>query len=288
MYSAEINRSRPACLLLLIDQSFSMSEPWAGTDSSKAQELAKAVNRLLGNAVLLCSKGDGRIHDYFEVGVIGYGAEVKPVLHGSDAGRPLLPIGEVGNNPRRVDTVEAKVPDGAGGLVPVQRSLPVWIDPEHNGKTPMVQAFRAAGDTVVAWCSEHRNSFPPIVINITDGVSTDGDPADAARALCAAGTDDGPALLFNLHLSANPAQPSMLPSTSAGVPDENAARLFNISSELPSGMLEAASVNFAVQAGARGFTYNADATMVISFLDIGTRAVTPTGLKELTSGESSN
>ena len=66
-YSAQISRTNPACLLFLIDQSFSMSEPWAGTDSSKAHELAKAVNRLLGNATLLCSKGDGRIHDYFEV-----------------------------------------------------------------------------------------------------------------------------------------------------------------------------------------------------------------------------
>ncbi|WP_223838671.1 hypothetical protein [Saccharopolyspora pogona] len=125
MYSAEINRNQRACLLLLIDQSYSMSEPWAGTGKSKADQLALSVNNILGNAVLLCSKGDDRIFDYFEVGVIGYGSDVRPVLHGSDHGNPLLPIGEVARNPKRTDQLMQKIPDGVGGFLETTTVNPV-------------------------------------------------------------------------------------------------------------------------------------------------------------------
>ncbi|MEV6228060.1 vWA domain-containing protein [Saccharopolyspora shandongensis] len=289
VYSAEINRNRRACLLLLIDQSYSMSNKWAGADSSIAEELARAVNRLLGNAVMMCTKGGSKVHDYFEVGVIGYGLEVRPVLHGAGADRPLLPISELAENPRRLDTTLRKMPDGAGGIVEVPIKRPVWIDPQYNGKTPMVQAFEAADQVISKWCAEHRSSFPPIVINLTDGESTDGDPSSAADALRQNSTDDGATLVFNLHLSSNQWQQVVLPDTDAGLPDQFATRLFGMSSELPSAMLEGASAyGLPVSPGARGFMYNAEATRVIEFLDIGTRAVTPTGLKELTQGDSPN
>ncbi|MEU6129742.1 vWA domain-containing protein [Saccharopolyspora sp. NPDC047091] len=288
MYSAEINRNHRACLLLLIDQSFSMSEPWAGTESSKSHALAQAVNKLLGNATLLCSKGDERVNDYFEVGVLGYGADVASVLHGSNSARPLVPIGELARQPMRVDEILRKVPDGAGGIMQLPMKLPVWVDPSNNGKTPMVQALREADRITRAWCANNSSNFPPIVINITDGVSTDGDPTEAAESLRSTGTDDGRTLLFNLHLSANPVQISALPNTSSGLPDAHAVRLFEMTSELPSVLLEAASsIGYNVQPGSRGFLYNADATSMIEFLDIGTRAVTPTGLRELTSGKPS-
>lgn len=289
MYSAEINRNQPACLLLLIDQSFSMSEPWGGTGTSKADQLAMAVNRILGNAVLLCSKGDDRIFDYFEVGVLGYGADVGPALHGAGFDRPVLPINEVAQNPRRVDQVMRKIPDGAGGVVETQTNMPVWVDPSYNGKTPMVKGLQTAEEVVSTWCAKHPESFPPIVINITDGVSTDGDPSEPAAAIRQVSTDDGHALLFNLHISSLSAQQAALPNDLSGVPDDYATRLFEMSSALPPAMLEAASVvGYDVQPGARGFLYNAEAHTVIEFLDIGTRAVTPTGLKELTAGQESD
>lgn len=92
-------------------------------------------------------------------------------------------------------------------------------------------------------------------------------------------------LLFNLHLSADAREPVNFPSSSSSLPDSHASMLFSMSSELPASMAEAAiSLGYQVSPGARGFLYNAEATAVIEFLDIGTRAVTPTGLKELTAG----
>src|SRR6185369_18053159 len=79
-YSAEISRTRPACVLILVDQSGSMDEPFAGmSEKKKSEGVADAVNRLIQNLVLKCAKADG-VRDYFHVGVIGYGAKVHSCL----------------------------------------------------------------------------------------------------------------------------------------------------------------------------------------------------------------
>jgi hypothetical protein len=283
MYSAEINRSRPAALLLLIDQSMSMGSSWGGTGATKAQQLALAVNRILGNAVLLCCKGDERVYDYFEVGILGYGKGVQPILHGSTFERPMLPISELAHSPRRIDQVAKKMNDGAGGLAEVMMPIPIWVDPVAHGTTPMVEAMTCAEKFVSTWCADHSSSFPPIVINITDGESTDGDPRPAAGRLRELGTEDGATLLFNVHLTSGSRDAVAFPATASDLPGSNAAMLFEMSSVLPGSMATAAAaMGYGLKEGAKGFLYNADAAAMVEFLDIGTRAVTPTGLLELT------
>ncbi|WP_280483394.1 VWA domain-containing protein [Nocardia farcinica] len=284
-YSAEINRRRPALLMLLIDQSYSMEEAWAGTGASKAQALAEAVNTTLNNAIALCSKGTERIYDYFEVCALGYGVDVRLQLPGAAAHRPILTIGELGRGPKRVESRVGQTVDHTGRRVQVEKPFPVWIEPVAGGMTPMTGAFRAAEPIVAAWCADHPSSYPPLVVNITDGESTDGDPTVTAKRIAAIGTDDGASLIFNIHLSGTEQRSFSYPSTSAALPDSNADMLFGMSSPLPPAMFEAArGTGVQLDTGARGFLYNADATSVFDFLDLGTRAVTPTGLKELTSG----
>src|SRR5689334_19987210 len=102
-YSAEISRTNPTSLLFLIDQSSSMDGPFAGQPGKKKSDgVADAINRLLQNLVLRCAKSTG-IRDYFHVGVIGYGTDVKPILVGTSVGRPLLPISAIANAPLRVE-----------------------------------------------------------------------------------------------------------------------------------------------------------------------------------------
>src|ERR671931_547387 len=61
--------------------------------------------------------------------------------------------------------------------------------------TPMSSAFKMAAEIVQRWVAEHPKGFPPIVINITDGEATDGDPVPEAKALCSLGSDDGATLV---------------------------------------------------------------------------------------------
>lgn len=273
-YSVEISRANPTCFVFLLDQSTSMTDPIAAGEAPKrkADAVADALNRLLFELSLKCAKEEG-VRDYFHVAVLGYGARVGSAFGGELAGRDLVPLSQVADNPLRVEERAKKVPDGAGGLVETTARFPVWVDPVANGGTPMSHALREAVALVERWVSERPGCFPPIVINLTDGESTDGDPSEPASRLRALATADGPVLLFNLHVSGGQTAPVVFPSAEESLTDEFARMLFTMSSPLPPHMVAyATSQGIATSEGSRGFVFNADITSVVQFLDIGTRA----------------
>jgi hypothetical protein len=249
-----------------------MSDPWGEeAGRKKADELAVIINRLLQNLVIKCAKAEG-VRDYYHIGVIGYGARVGPAFSGPLAGKELVPISEVANFPARVEERTKKVDDGAGGLVDQTVKFPVWFDPVANGGTPMCQALMKAHSIVQNWLNQHPDCFPPIVINITDGESTDGDPGIPAKSLGHLTSSDGSVLLFNLHLSSRKASPIEFPDSENSLPDEYARLLFGMSGKLPEYMRNIAQQEgFNVSDNTRGFVFNADIVSVIRFLDIGTR-----------------
>jgi hypothetical protein len=271
-YRAEISRANPTCFLFLIDQSTSMADPFGGQSGlTKADGVSDAINRLLQNLVIKCSKPEG-VRDYFHVGVIGYGRDVAPALGGDLAGRPLSPISEVERHPLRIEERVRKVPDGAGGLVDQVTKFPVWFEPVANGRTPMCRALEMAWQVVGEFVANAPACHPPIVLNITDGEANDGDPEPVAAQVLALESSDGKALLFNAHLSSRPDRAIEFADREDGLPDEHARRLFRMSSTLPPKLREAARVEgFQVGDESRGFVFNADLVSVIRFLDIGTR-----------------
>lgn len=274
-FTAEISRVNPSCFLFMIDQSGSMSDSFGGSDSgtSKADELASAINRLLANLIIKCSR-DNEVRRYFQVGVIGYGgAGVAPALGGNLTGIDLVGIDEVYENPSRVEDRKKKVSDGAGGLVDTMTKFPVWLDAVANDGTPMCQAFSYVLPILGNWTTDHPGSFPPVVIHITDGESTDGDPSELADSLRQIHTEDGNLLLLNLHLSSRRAPTIHFPSNAETLPDDYSKRLFQMSSHLPDYMVnEARNSGYSIEEGARGFVFNAGIEDVISFLEIGTKA----------------
>jgi hypothetical protein len=271
-YTAQISRTNPTALIFLLDQSSSMLEPFGGQpEKRKADGVADALNRLLQNLVLKCAKADG-IRDFFHVGMISYGGRVASAYGGALAGKDVIPISQLANNPLRVEVRMRQVDDGAGGLVEEQFKFPVWFEARPTGRTPMCEALRKAKDLMQAFLAAHPNCYPPILINITDGQPTDGDPRDVARDLRALASTDGNVQFFNAHLSDKRDRPIEFPQEEAGLPDEYAKLLFRMSSELPPKLVEAAKASrFPVGPQSRGFVFNADLVAVIRFLDIGTR-----------------
>lgn len=278
-YAAEISRTNPTCFLFMIDQSGSMGDTWGGEPGiKKADQVASIVNRLLSDIVLKCSKDDG-IRNYFEVGVVGYGARVGSAYGGSLAGRMLVPIADLGDAPVRVDRRKRKESDGAGGVYEREVPFPIWFDPVANGGTPMRQAFTTVIGTLGEWVKQHPNSHPPIIFNVTDGESTDGNPSDLADRLMNLGTSDGNALLFNIHVSSQRAAEVTFPSSPTALVDDYARLLFGMSSALTGEMRSKLnSEGYTLDPGARGFLFNADSVAVVNFLDIGTR---PANISEL-------
>jgi hypothetical protein len=270
-YSAEISRANPTCFLFLIDQSKSMAGPLGGQGKSKADAVADSINRLLYTLVLRCVWGQS-VLDRFHVGVIGYGRTVVAALGGPLAGRELAPISEVARHPLRVEQRVQQVDDGQGGTAEQQVRFPVWFEPRADGKTPMTGALDLASQVLVNFLVDNPDCHPPLVLNLTDGEASDGDPEPAAGRLRQLSSTDGNLLLFNAHLSSKPAAPLEFPDGEAKLPDEAARRLYRMSSRLPPPMLgPARQAGLSVGLDTRGFVFNADLASVVRFLDIGTR-----------------
>lgn len=273
-YQAEISRDNPSCFLFLIDQSASMEDEISlGEEVQQlASGVADSINRWLQELSIKCAKSEG-IRDYYNVGVIGYGKDVGPSFVGPIADRELIPISEIADNPARLDERTKKISDGAGGLLEQSVRIPVWFDPVSEGGTPMCRAATEARRVLGDWIAAHPDSFPPIVIHITDGESTDGNPTDHLNTLTSLSTSDGNVMLFNIHLSANPnATPVSFSDSPDDLPDAYSKMLFETSSPLTPAMRGLAKEHgFETSDSSRCFVLNADLVLLVQAIDIGTR-----------------
>ena len=162
--------------------------------------------------------------------------------------------------------------DSAGGTIEVAKLFPVWLQPYAEYGTPMCEALNCASQALENWVGEFPDSFPPIVINVSDGNATDGDPEQLAQRIMDLQTSNGNALMFNVHLSDVATMPIQFPDNEEGLPDELAVRLFHMSSILPEASRSlAASLDLTMSEHSRGFVFNAYMTSLVQFLDIGTR-----------------
>ncbi len=283
MYQQQVDRSNPGCILFLVDHSFSMTDSFAGSPRSKCDAVATAINRFISELITMCEKGEEKPRHYFDVGVIGYTTDKKaipiigPALGGALAGRDLVSIVELYDNPLDMEERERDQDDGAGGLIKVKFTMPIWYrkpSPDMMAGTPMCGVFQYVKPILEYWCSSHPNSFPPIVINITDGESTDGDPEPAAADLRGVSTSDGNVLLYNCHLSSSEAEGVFLPDSESQLPDEFSRMLFRMSSPLTQKQRELAEVkNLRATVNSRGMAFNADGTKMLQLISVGTVAV---------------
>lgn len=273
-YAQRVDRSTPSCMIFLVDQSASMSEPMAGSQSTKSVVVAEQLNSTVMELIQRCSKSHTELpRRYFAVAIIGYctNSTGTPTV-----GTALNIPGQVGSlawstdlaqHPLRIEDRTRQTADGQ-----LTYKMPIWVEPKAIGGTPMCAAFNQAGQIAHAWIEDYPESFPPIVINLTDGEATDGDPTEWATRIQSLASDDGNVLLFNVMLGSRlRGDPQLFPSNRKDLKGRYARELFDMSSELPPVMLEAARrQGNPVQPGARGMSMNADFRSVVSFLSVGT------------------
>jgi hypothetical protein len=275
MYEQRISRKHPGCIIFLLDRSDSMKRPWEG-NRTLAEGAAQALNDVLRELCIEGRKERGIVYHYFDIGIFGYGLRpiaggegVESAFGGNLTGYALAPLPELNDNPVAVREVPSIDLSGSTVLAPV------WVEPIYGFRTPMCEAMSVAGQYAFDWARSNPDSFPPIIINITDGFVTD-DPFDGAslgdwaQRLTTIETKDGHALLFNIFLSPDEGPQRMLPTTDSGLPAPG-PQLFQISSALPQPMIvNAGGAGIPVEAGARGFAFNANLRMLSDFLKIGT------------------
>lgn len=275
-YSSRVSSKNPACVVILVDQSISMRGLAVRSKKTKAEVVAECTNNLIEELVLSSTKGFGEPKPYFDLAVIGYGfsttTPLLSLLPGTDLQRPFRSIDEVNKS--------AEVLDGQ----------PTWIKSHANGTTPMCGAFSVACELIEGWAKVHSSSHPPVVINVTDGIPTDGNPKPEVDHLESISTDDGCALVFNAHIAGVDEKKSMkekitlisdidedrfakvlYPSSDADLKDDKARFLFGLSSMLPDVIIARASeLNMDLSPGARAFVYNGGVDDLVRLFKLGT------------------
>lgn len=270
-YEAEISRRSPTSLLFLLDQSTSMGHP-ISEGVSKAAFVADVLNRTFFTIISTGTKVDG-VRDYFFFSVIVYsGLDARPGLALMSASDRFVPASRLAACPIRVETRKRKVEGASGNLISQDVKFPIWFEPVSRGKTSMCAGLRVTKSLVQEWCERYPGSYPPTVLHVTDGHSTDGDPEPIADEIRQLRNRDGAALLFNLHVDVGPGEGIVFPSAEARLKDKYAKKLFRMSSELPPRLLAAASQRgYSLGVGARGFMFNASLESIVDFFDLGTR-----------------
>jgi hypothetical protein len=270
-YKKEITREYPHAMLLLVDQSGSMSGAWSG-GGPKHIEVARILNKVIREIVIKCTRPEG-VRDYVFLSVLGYGGEradeVRPLLPGTTLSNPFLSTSRA-NDLAQVEEVIA--PSGR------RTRIPRWIDPAADGRTPMCAALKVARDAVSSWVSEHPRSFPPIVMNLSDGESTDGSPIELSREISELRTSDGATLLFNACIasSGTPGEVLSYPSDLPAMATPHVRDMFEASSVVPEALRTLAQrFEVSIPVGGRGFVFNATIDDTIRLLNVGTPVATP-------------
>lgn len=255
-YRSPVSRANPTLVLFLLDMSGSMEETFKGR-ITKAEFLAHSVDQTLEELVVRCRKADG-VRDYFHVGCWGFGdGRVWSLLPLEEK---TLIISKLAQSPRSIQRDEAGLPH------------PSWVLPKAEGNTPLRAAFREACLLVGEWCDRHFDSYPPTVILITDGKSTDGTPEEEARILKQLHTSDGETLLFCLHIATQSEGEILFPAQVPDGIDAEGKFLFEISSPMPLHIRQQAlRLGYTIEEGSRFFAYGAGPERVSHFFELGTR-----------------
>lgn len=244
-----------------------MGNEWRGTGQTLAYGSAKAVNSVLAEVAARCKKGE-EISPRVRVGLFGYSEpnQIPKVDWASANTSPeadgLMCISTIG-------TVNDEVYDAAE-----EKFIPWVVHEDFGGGTPMMLAFHEVLGVAEAFAQNHPTSFPPIIINVTDGMPTDMDTQDIpneVHPLSSIATADGQALICNVHLSETQEAPAFLPASEDALPDEYSKNLFRASSVVPEAMANVGRERIKgieIPENARLFAYNADPTLLVQLLTL--------------------
>ena len=282
-YCSEINRKRPTAFIIMIDQSTSMrfeKIAYKGSLQTYAYIVADMVNSFLNELIYRCTKSEG-VRDYFDICVIGYGGksavESNILWEGNLAGKDWVKISELKENAQfEKRTVENSI---RGKIKTQDVVIPYWFKPVANYKTPMGHAFEKAHELINSWTVKNKDSYPPVVINITDGFQTDysnTEILEVAQKIQALNTHDGNVLVLNSHIAKSGTSQFFPYDVDLLGQNKNSELLFKMSSIMPETFNKAISAHRGdteILERYRGMTFNASINQLLNFIDIGTSGV---------------
>ena len=247
---------------------------------SKADAVALVCNFLLDELLERATRVQ-EVRNYYDIAVLGY-ADTKVWSLLPDDGEGFIHIDRLAKiAPKPVTRCFDQLLDD-GTTTSAYFTLRPWIEPQAEGSTPMHMALTHAYMLLKKWCErpENRDSFPPMVFNITDGQATDALPDELiniAQCIKDTKTDNGNTLLINVRLSGNyETTSSIFPSDNSLYEDRGYhATLFKMSSVMPKPLepFILSIANHSSPGPYRGLALNASPCELLSILNIGTESV---------------
>ena len=285
MYDQKITRHNPALIIILIDQSSSMSDLLFTSDgkSFSIAKIAKYIcDKYLYEAFRTCNAGN-EVRPYIDLAIIGYGTSIRSAM-------PKIGIEELPFSVTKLSETWIKKNDSESSGNEYELPRYEWVEEVSNGTTSMLAALTKTKEIIEKWTSNHHNSFPPIVINITDGMPTDDinlkqryENADSlgdlttldifsmSRQIQKLGTKNGNVLFCNAHVSNTNLTQILYPMSTSNIDNPFAELMFEMSSQIPNELiLVGIEMGLPISEGSRFFIYNADANSLLNFVSFGT------------------
>ena len=314
MYSKKVTSAEPALLILLIDQSSSMGHTLVETDQGESYSSAKmakyVTDRFLYEAMQECVSGT-EFKPYLDLAVIGYSSDQPEYDTPGKKIRSALPKIPLEKFPFSVtelpNTFIAKnvIDPNDNSMFPKPKRE--WVEARADAYTSTLAAFTKAREIIEKWLPDHQTSFPPVVINITDGMPTDDEPLariwqkymddlsvaqskedfEASRLgdvsqsnvliesqkIRKIGTDDGNCLVCNCHITIEKIVRIRFPSSSDRAESVNpfAKIMYHMSSIIPESLREMgiSELNLPLEPNSRFFLFNAEVDDMIKFMKFG-------------------
>lgn len=239
-YTARVDREHPTAFIFLVDQSVSMRRltTYNGEDMTLSEAVSRIVNDQIHELVERCVKNNETRH-YFDIAMIGYGADAYSAWNGKLEGRDFVTPEEIRDNPYIKKTVREEVRTRKGMTIKeVERKQ--WMTARHDGSwTHMAKALKRAEGLLEGWMKTHhdKDCYPPTIINITDGEyngTTHEEMLQLANQLKSMFTNDGNVLFFNIHVTPGQAESVEFPATPGELNGNRyGERLYDMSSLLP-------------------------------------------------------
>ena len=225
--------ANPGLLIVLIDQSSSMLQPY-NDKGSRLDVSAYMANRAIDRIIQINFDGD-RVKNRCFISIIGYNHIVKELCSGW--------LRNIDDNPLRIENLRKKVLDGDEGIIEVDVQQPVWVDPDNaGGDANMLGAFLYAKELVKKWISDNPQYSAPVIINISDGFPYyDGkdslecmkETTNLAKEIMSLSNEDGNVLIYNVQVGSILDNTELFPNDRNKLKQEETKFLFDITSEVP-------------------------------------------------------
>jgi hypothetical protein len=163
MFDHYISSAKPVYVIVTLDQSSRMAEPY-NDGISKGMHQFLLVNKFLNELIFRNAAGD-KIKDRFFISIIG---------HSNDKANEIRSgyLSSFADCPLRIEKVKKKVSDGAGGLVEIEDEVAIYVDGIFKGGENQLEVFKLTQNKIKDWI-EQRGYCSTLIVNISGGYTAD-------------------------------------------------------------------------------------------------------------------